>query len=45
MKEQIFHSLYGDKFSKFGSLHLEQLAEHQRNVAQGERERFERERK
>ena len=42
MTERIFHSLYGDEFRKFGSLHLERLAERQRNAAQGVR-RFERE--
>ena len=42
MKERIFSSLYGDGFNKFGSLHLERLAERQRNVAQVLR-RFERE--
>ena len=38
MKERIFHSPYGDEFSKFGSLHLER----QRKAAQGVR-RFQRE--
>ena len=42
MKERIFHSLYGDEFSKFDSLHLARLEKRQRNAAQGVR-RFERE--